>query len=374
MAKIRTVMRIRTPHILRRYVVASFLKTFSGGLAGFLAIRIFAHFLEKMNLFLGRETPVMVIAEYLALQIPAFLVEVLPISILLAALFTLGALSRYNELTAMVTAGIRPVKILAPILWFGFAMSVLSFGINEFLIPPIGLRSNYVYYQLIRGRTGNEYLHQTNVIYRGSNATDFMIGELDGEKGIATRFMVNQFNHNGTLICQVYAATATWNGSSWVLYNGVERRFRADKGNIFWEIGFRKRYSRYTITPPELASPAVTPLTMNIWELSKWIQKTQARGMSVRKELVRFHIKIASPLSCLIILLIGIPFGWNWGKSGKMMGFAISLFIAFGYWGAIEAGRIMGEQGMLSPLPAAWFANVVFGVLAIYLMGKQQVK
>ena len=367
-------MRIRTPHILRRYVTTSFLKTFSGGLAGFLAIRIFAHFLEKMNLFLGREASVMVIAEYLMLQIPVFLAEVLPISMLLAALFALGTLSRYNELTAMVTAGIKPVKILAPMLWFGLAMSVLSFGINEFLVPSAGARSNYVYYQLIRGRTGDEYLHQTNIIYRGPDATDFTIGELDGEKGITTQFMVNQFDDNGTLICQVYAATATWNGSSWILYDGVERRFHPDKGNIFWEIGFRKRYSRYTITPTELANPAITPLTMNIWELSKWMQETQARGMSVRKELVRFHIKIAYPLSCLIILLIGIPFGWNWGKSGKMLGFAISLFIAFGYWGAIEAGRIMGEQGVLSPLPAAWFANIIFGAWAIYLMGKRPVR
>ena len=66
---------------------------------------------------------------------PEFLVMVLPITLLLALLYTLTNHARYNEITAMRAAGVSLWRICVPYFVVGFAASVALFALNEIGVP-----------------------------------------------------------------------------------------------------------------------------------------------------------------------------------------------------------------------------------------------
>jgi len=53
-----------------------------------------------------------------------------------------------------------------------------------------------------------------------------------------------------------------------------------------------------------------------------------------------------------------------------VMGFALSIFICFLYWGMFSVGKAIGENRVLPPVPAAWFANIIFGILGLALISR----
>jgi lipopolysaccharide export system permease protein len=50
--------------------------------------------------------------------------------------------------------------------------------------------------------------------------------------------------------------------------------------------------------------------------------------------------------------------------------FALAIFIIFIFWGIISVGQSLGESKVLPPFIAAWFANIIFGILAMVLLWK----
>jgi len=48
----------------------------------------------------------------------------------------------------------------------------------------------------------------------------------------------------------------------------------------------------------------------------------------------------------------------------------LSIFICFFYWGMFSVGKAIGENRVLPPVPAAWFANIIFGILGLALISK----
>src|SRR5271170_135870 len=88
--------------------------------------------LEKLQ---ERKLHLLDVLEYSAAITPEFLVVVLPITLLLALLYTLTNLSRSNEITAMRAAGISLLRICAPFFAAGCALSVALFALNELVVP-----------------------------------------------------------------------------------------------------------------------------------------------------------------------------------------------------------------------------------------------
>ena len=71
--------------------------------------------------------------------------------------------------------------------------------------------------------------------------------------------------------------------------------------------------------------------------------------------------------------MISLPFSIHKVRSGGAgKGFAIAVVIAFFYWMLMSIGSSLGRSGVLPPMAAAWFANLLFGVAAIIVLLRMQ--
>ena len=88
----------------------------------------------------------------------------------------------------------------------------------------------------------------------------------------------------------------------------------------------------------------------------------------IYKYQVEVHKKYAIAVACLIFVLIGAPIGMMTRTSGVGMAFSVSSFVFLIYYGALTLGEELADKGQISPFIAMWIANIVFGILGIYLI------
>ena len=93
--------------LLDRYLLRELLVPLGYCLCGFLVFYIAFDLIFQISRFQDNHMLFMDIVEYYVVTLPELLVEqVLPVSLLLALLYTLTNHSRHNELTAMRAAGV----------------------------------------------------------------------------------------------------------------------------------------------------------------------------------------------------------------------------------------------------------------------------
>jgi len=84
----------------------------------------------------------------------------------------------------------------------------------------------------------------------------------------------------------------------------------------------------------------------------------------------KFHGRMAAPWTCLVVVLIAIPFGAPSGRRNVFVGVAGSIFICFAYFVLMQVGLAMGSGGWLPPWLAAWLPNIFFSLLSVFLINR----
>ena len=107
---------------------------------------------------------------------------------------------------------------------------------------------------------------------------------------------------------------------------------------------------------------------MTYLELQKHLDDLQQVGFEVEYLKTELYKKLSFPFVSLIMALIGLPFALTMGKKGALYGIAAGAFIGIVYWGAFGVFDVLGSNGLLAPLLAAWGPNILFASGAAVLI------
>lgn len=80
----------------------------------------------------------------------------------------------------------------------------------------------------------------------------------------------------------------------------------------------------------------------------------------------QLHARIAAPWTCLVVVLIAIPFGAPSGRRNIFYGVAGSLAWGFLYFTLQRLGFALGQSGTIAPWIGAWLPNATFGTLGLW--------
>jgi lipopolysaccharide export system permease protein len=83
--------------------------------------------------------------------------------------------------------------------------------------------------------------------------------------------------------------------------------------------------------------------------------------------LVRYYAMAASPLICLIVVGISVPFAVSGVRVNPMVGISKATGIFFGYYALASIATMLGTQGQIPPLVAALLPPMCAAVLAVWL-------
>jgi len=353
--------------ILSRYLISQFLSVLIFSIIAFALVFVIVDLIENLDHFIDREVPKLIIAIYYFYYLPYIIILVLPIAMLLASLFSVGNLSRFNELTAMKASGISLYRIAIPLWGLGLIISLFALVFGEFVVPVASQKKFDIKRLYVDRIPRRAYTRRTNIIFLEGENRRISISYFDGSRNIAHKVSIQNFT-NGRMIKRIDAKTMIWGGNGWTLQNGVVRRFTSPEEMV--EPFTRLSGLKFSFRPLDLQKLQKKPDEMDYFELRNFIDKISKVGADPQKWLVDLQLKIAFPFTNLIIILFGLPLAASHRHSGPALGFVISLIICFLFFGLIRTLQAMGHNGVLPPFWAAWSSNLLFATLGTILMIK----
>ena len=109
------------------------------------------------------------------------------------------------------------------------------------------------------------------------------------------------------------------------------------------------------------AKPYEEMSTAELWRESR-------SGPGAGDASLMFHQRLALPIACLVLPMVGIPLAISTQRSGTSVGVVLSVVLSFGYWMVMLAGTAMGEDALLPPWLAVWLANIVFASIGFWML------
>ena len=88
---------------------------------------------------------------------------------------------------------------------------------------------------------------------------------------------------------------------------------------------------------------------------------------AINRYKVEIHKKYSISVACFIFVLIGIPLGLSIRRGGLGTAGMVAVGIFLFYWVTLVQGEKLADRGLLSPWIGMWCANIVIGIVGIWL-------
>ena len=103
---------------------------------------LFINFLLRaIDRFLGKGLDILIIMEYLFLNLAWIVALSVPMAMLLATLVTFGRLSEDNEINALRSSGVSFLSIISAPIIFGSSIAFLLIGFNNYFLPEMNFKA-----------------------------------------------------------------------------------------------------------------------------------------------------------------------------------------------------------------------------------------
>jgi LPS export ABC transporter permease LptG/LPS export ABC transporter permease LptF len=366
-------LRLPGPGLLDRYVATTYLRIFGLAFVALTGLFYIATFLDHSDKVFKGQATWGTLLTFFWYQTPEYVYYVIPLSVLLATLVTVGLLTKNSELIVMKACGISLYRATLPLLLCAVVAGVLLFALEESILGPWTRRA-YAIRHVMRGGSPQTFdvLHRRWLV--GRDGDIYHYAYFDQRKQQLTQLSIFQFSGEmERLERRVFAERAIFMGSrrggasdAWHVEQGWVRAFEADGGTARYE-----PFADSTL-PIEPASYFATqepePKYMSYSQLREYVERLRSSGFDVVEQQVALDRKVAFPFVTLVMTLIAVPFAVTTGRRGAMYGIGIGIAIAITYWVARSVFGALGTGGLIDPMLAAWAPNLLFGAGAGYLL------
>ncbi len=281
-----------------------------------------------------------------ALNIPTHVYELLPITVLIGTIFVMARMAQTSEFTILRTSGLSPWQALGSLMSIGIAFVVLTFAIGDY-VAPAGEQAS----QLLRAqRFGQLSTGQTGAWLRekredGMAAINVRSISPEGE---LQQVRIFSFDGQGRIQKQLTAGGGSFGDGSWKLRQVQEQHYFLGDGNkarvevknlpdVDWPT---------TVTRSMVAAAVLKPDQMSTYDLFRYVDHLEANGQSAQRYEIELWRKVFYPISCLVMVVLALPFAYLHFRSGGITGYVfggvmagISFFLlnnVFGFAGNLQ--------------------------------------
>jgi len=324
-------------------------------------------FFDRIDKIVGEETTIGSALLYFALKIPITIQLMLPVSVLIATLGTVGLLAKNSEVTAIRAAGVTLFSFAKPILLAGFALSFIAFGFSEVVVPYCSRKSHEIYNIDIKKKDQKGRYSQDNFWWR-SNDKFFTIDAFDSRTNTLHDLTALELNKSFEITRRIDANKANWidNLLGWSMNSVVDLHF-LPSGEVV-----REKYKRLPLPieqePRFFYDLELEPESMGYFAFRKYIDKLHGDGIPINSYLADLRSKISFPFVNFICVLVALPFALKNARGGDMSAHFLSgVVIGFAYYFVHSLAIALGRAELLGPTAAAWAANILLGFVGVIL-------
>lgn len=356
--------------ILFRYMLGGLLKIFVLCLTGLMTVYLVVDFFEKFRRFIKYDAAGSDIALYFLFVTPHILFQLAPVAVLMATLLSLGLLVRQNEITALRSCGVSLFRMTLPFLCFAGLVAVGLFVLSAVVMPLSTLRAEYIKEVQIKKKNQTRTFKADRTWIQTGGRTLMNIEAIDPGGATLRGVRLYRLGPDFRLVQVTEAKDAHYTPQGWVLRGGTDRRLFPD-GRVLAE-PFGTKPLVLTQIPEDFETwISVESQELTLADLKSYADRLRRNGYNFSRFLTDYYGRWAFPFVSVVMALVGVALslrrtGVRGG--GITMGMGQALAISFLYWTTHSVAIQLGRGGVLMPILAGWFANLLFVSFGLYLL------
>src|SRR3984893_3161348 len=353
--------------LLDRYVIRSFLQVYLYCIAGFFSIWLIFDISDNISTFIDEHFGFALTVKYYATQVPEVFIILLPVSLLLALLFSLGRMSRANEIVSMLTAGVSIPRVLAPLIGMGLLTVAGSLALNYSLAPHAEMAKK----NFIATARSHQVTVQGQIFRNRTDLRTWFVQSFRPGHDVFTNVQVLQQDEHDNIVTNYLTPRATYHPETktWELAD-VKVVHYDDAGNITDEKMFPSlKIDNWSETPFRLGSANVRAEYLTFPELRQYLHFNSDFPVTLLAPF-RTHLqyRLALPWTCLVVVCIAAPLGIGYSRRGVLASVASAVILVFSMNFLTHLFLALGEGDRVPAWIAAWTPNIVFAAIGLYLL------
>lgn len=365
--------------LIRKHVLRTFLVPWVYCLLAFMVVYVIYDLFDHLEDFVDAKAPLRRVLLYYAWLMPSVAWIILPVSLLLATLYALYQLTKNNEITAMKASGISLPRVVAPIVGLGVLASLAVAAVEQSLAPSAAQWTQTYLRSLDKRGKVSANVRQDLAFYVPLARHHWRIRLMDIRTTEMEGVTIEVLRPSGPKEREIRAESATWTNRAWRLEDVEVRHFNEEgfpaprhdvDGTRLPTIEQLDEVVLDTAEFPEVPEDFLNTIKdsehLSSWEMIRYLRDHPGVTSKTRaKYLTNSHVKLATPWACLVVIILGIPFGNTTARKGAMFGVILCLSLFFGYYVLIILFKIFGHREFLHPALAAWTPNLVMGAIGL---------
>jgi len=368
--------------ILGRYLSREIFQATAMVLGGFLGLFGFFDLFEELE-NIGRGNYRLVDAlTRVVLAMPSHIYELMPIAVLIGAIWALAMFAQHAEFTAMRAAGLGRMRALRELLALGFLCVGITALFGEVLAPPAERLAQSLRLSAMGATVSAEF--RSGVWVKDTTRDD--AGELERIRFVnvaqvrpdatLSDLRVYEFDPQFRLRALLLAAEGRYTSDGqWLLTDVVETQLEPEAAARLTDtpetrfaqasrVKIDQKIWNSGLDPSIVSVLLVQPERMSAIDLLHYVEHLRDNRQQVSRYEIALWKKIIYPFAALVMLALALPFGYLQTRSG---GIALKVFsgimlgVAFHFLNGLAS-----HLGLLNTWPA-WIAALVPSAVALAL-------
>jgi len=349
------------------YIIKKFLGTFFFTLLLLIFIVIVFDISEKIDDFLKNDAPFgAIIIDYYLNFIPYFINLFSYLLTFIAVIFFTSRMASRSEIIAILSSGISFWRMLVPFIVSALILGVLSFLLANFIIPytnqtMFAFENKYI-------RDPRRY-SDMNVHKQISPGTFIYMENFNLKNNTGWKFSLEKFEGQ-TLVFKLKGDKIAYDSltEKWRIENYFTREINGLEESIIKGTSID---TLLPIKPGDFIEDVEEIKVLGYRKLKDMIAKKLLRG---DPDAVHYQVKqyerIAHPFATIILTLIGVAVSSRKVRGGIGYHLGLGLALTFFYILFMQISAVFGIFGTVPPMLAVWLPNILFMVIAAYMLWK----
>ncbi|MDX2207701.1 MAG: LptF/LptG family permease [Gemmatimonadales bacterium] len=352
--------------LIDRYVLRQWLGIFLLSAAGIPAVSVLIRLSENFGKMADKEVPSRDILVGTLLLYPGQMAMLFPAGVLFATIFTLNALGRHNELTAIKAGGVSFYRLITPML----VLAALAVPAN-FALQELAAVSTARQLELHREKPSPDDQVRFNFAFQNHAGWTLAVRELQRGSGRIRTVLASSPVDSLGARWLVAADSARWDSvsGSWIFMKGASH-LMAERDTVTTMTFSAMKLDAVTESPTALMDSWIRPEEMRTHELRDHLERLRRSGVRPGQMAVDYPLRYAIPVACLVVALFGAPLAVTSPRAGAALGLAMALGTTLTYLTGTQIMKAVGGKDIITPLAAAWSMNAVFLALAVVLLAR----
>lgn len=347
------------------YIIRKFLGTYFYSILLLTIIIIIFDISEKIDDFIEKDAPLnAIIFEYYLNFIPYFVNMFSSLFTFIAVVYFTSRMASNTEIVAILNAGISFWRFLLPYMISGVFLTVLSFGLMNYVIPYTNRDLRAFEKQYIKNPFKS---NQMNLHMQLEPGTYVYIENFNSVNKIGYRFSLEKFDSTG-LKLKLKAEMISWDSiqSRWKMTNYLIRKIQPQGESIYQG---KETDTSMAFIPADFMVDIEDAKVMTYDQLNRFIEREEMRGSTLTGQFnLEKYKRLTFPFANLVLTFIGVALSSRKVRGGIGMHLGMGIGIAFTFILLLQVSSVFAVFGNLPAWIALWIPNIIYSVIAIILL------